>query len=314
MSSLNDRTILPALHAITGYLLVWLAATLWASLGPIYKLLINFGLLPLTVVTFRAGLAALILAGWLLVRERSLARLRIARGDWPLMLAYGVIGVAFFYAVYVYAVQLTGVAVAVVLMYTAPAWVALIAWWRLGEGMDRSRALALLFALVGCALVSQAYNPTALRLNAVGVLCGLGAGLGYGLYSVFNKIALGRYTPVTVQFYGLTIGAIFLALSQPPASTLTLLRSPWLLGGVVLVALGPTLGGGLAYAAGVQRLPVSIASLVATLEPALATLFGYLFFGEVLQPGQWIGTGLILAVVILLRPQSRKEITAQTAQ
>jgi DME family drug/metabolite transporter len=218
------------------------------------------------------------------------------------LLAYGMIGIACFYAAYIYAVQLTGVAVAVVLMYTAPAWVALIAWWRLGEGMDRVRALALLCAFGGCVLVAQVYDLAALRLNAVGVLCGLGAGLGYGLYSIFNKLALRRYMPMTVQFYGFAIGAGFLALSQPLANLMLPLHSPWLLGGLVLMALGPTLGGGLAYAAGVQRLPISVASLVATLEPALATLMGYLLFGETLQPGQWVGACLILMAVILLRP------------
>lgn len=308
MASLKNRgatqAVTPYSDTVAGYLLVWLAAALWAGLGPIYKLLMGFGIPPLTVVTFRAALAALILAGWTLARQRSLGGLRIAREDWPLMLSYGAIGIACFYAAYIYAVQLTGVAVAVVLMYTAPAWVALIAWWRLGEGMDGPRALALLCALAGCVLVAQAYDPTALRLNAMGVLCGLGSGLGYGLYSVFNKLALRRYVPTTVQFYGFAIGTGFLALSQSPASLLMPLRSPWLLGGLVLMAIGPTLGGGLAYAAGVRRLPVSVASLVATLEPALATLFGYLLFGEVLRPGQWIGACLILAAAILLRPST----------
>jgi DME family drug/metabolite transporter len=328
MTTSNDG-LPPASRVITGYFLIWLAAALWASLGPIYKLLMGLGLLPLTVVTFRAGLAALFLAGWTLVRERSLAPLRIARRDWPLMLAYGAVGIAFFYAVYVYAVQLTGVAVAVVLMYTAPAWVALIAWRWLGEGMDRSRVAALLLAFVGCMLVAQVNDLASLRLNGAGVLCGLGAGLGYGLYSVFNKVASSRYAPITVQFYGFAIGAIFLASSQPLTSTLAPtqtsglapFRSPLLLGEIVLMAIGPTLGGGLAYAAGVQRLPVSVASLLATLEPALATLFGYLLFGEVLQPGQWIGTCLILAAVVLLRPQAARAnhkpentVTAQTAQ
>ena len=229
------------------------------------------------------------------------------------MLAYGAIGIAFFYGVYVYAIQLTGVAVSVVLMYTAPAWVVLIAWWRLGEGMDRQRGTALGMAFIGCMLVAQVYDPAALRLNTVGVLCGLGAGFGYGLYSVFNKMALSRnYTPATVQFYGFAIGALLLAFAQPADALLMPVRSPMLLGGLILLAVGPTLGGGLAYAAGVQRMPVSVASLVAMLEPALATFFGFLFFGEMLQVGQWIGTALILAAAVLLRPRSRQPVTART--
>lgn len=289
---------------VVGYLLIWLAAALWASLGPFYKLLFHLGASPLTVVTFRAAVAALVLGGWAAMRGPSRERLRIARRDLPLLLAYGAIGIAFFYAVYVYAVQLIGVAVAVVLMYTAPAWVALIAWRRLGEGMDRSRALALALAFAGCFLVAQAYDRQALQVNALGIVCGLGAGLGYGLYSIFNKIGTARYPPTTVQFYGFAIGAALLSLMQPWEMLLAPLHSPLLLGGLIFMAIGPTLGGGLAYAAGVQRLPVSVASLLATLEPALATLFGYLLFDEALQPPQWLGMLAILAAATLLRPRA----------
>ncbi len=289
-----------------GYLLVWLAATLWASLGPFYKLLLGLGVSPLAVVTFRTWLAALLLGGWMIIRKRSLAWLSLARRDRLLILAYGLIGIAFFYAAYVYAVQTTGVAIAVVLMYTAPAWVTLIAWWRLGEHVNRTQVMALALAFLGCALVAQIYDPAALHFNALGILYGLSAGLGYGLYSVFNKLALRRYPPTTVQFYGFAVGTIALALTQRPAELFAPMRSPLLLGLLTVMAVGPTLGGGLAYAAGVQRLPVNVASLLATLEPALAVLFGYWLFGEVLEWGQWLGAGLILLTAILLRPRGEE--------
>ncbi|HEY65283.1 MAG TPA: EamA family transporter [Caldilineae bacterium] len=294
---------------LIGYLLVWMAAVLWASLGPLYKLLLDQGMPPLMIVALRTIGAAIILIGWTVARERSLAGLRIARRDVPLMLAYGIIGITFFYAAYAYAIQLTGVAVAVVLMYTAPVWVALIAW-RLGEGIGIRQVIALIAALLGCALVAEAYDPAALRLNAVGVLWGLGAGLGYGLYSIFNKIAVSRYAPLTVQFYGFAIGGILLMGLQASKGPSVALRSPLLSGAVALLMVACTLGGGLTYAMSVQRIPVSIASLLATLEPALATLFGYVFFGERLRLGQWVGAGMILAVAILLRPREEaRELT-----
>jgi drug/metabolite transporter (DMT)-like permease len=52
----------------------------------------------------------------------------------------------------------------------------------------------------------------------------------------------------------------------------------------------------------VQWVPVSVAAIVATWEPAVAVLFGYVLFGERLEPGQWLGTACILGAVLLLRP------------
>ena len=50
---------------------------------------------------------------------------------------YGVFGIALFYATYINAILSVGVAVAAVLLYTAPVWVTLIAWRFLGERLTR---------------------------------------------------------------------------------------------------------------------------------------------------------------------------------
>jgi len=58
-----------------------------------------------------------------------------------------------------------------------------------------------------------------------------------------------------------------------------------------------------AYAAGVRTVPVSVASLVATLEPVLAALLAFVVLGETLSVEQLLGGGLILLAVWLLRPR-----------
>ena len=50
-------------------------------------------------------------------------------------------------------------------------------------------------------------------------------------------------------------------------------------------------------------MPVSVASLVATLEPVLAALLAFLVLGETMGVGQMVGGLLILMAVWLLRPR-----------
>ncbi len=286
--------------SLRGYGLILVAATLWASLGVFYKYLINdYGLQPLTAAALRGSIGGLMLLAALGALRVDL---RVPRRDWPVFLAYGVIGVALFFICYVTAINLTGVAVAAVLMYTSPAWVAVISWRWLGERLGGRGLLALALALAGAALVARIYNPQALRVNWLGVVAGLAAGITYGLYSVFNKLLVRRHAPWVVQVYGLLIGAGALLLLVPFADLRRGFASPTALLLIVGMGLIPTLVASLAFAVGVQYIPVNRAAIVAIWEPAVATFFGYLFFAERLEAGQWLGMACILAAVMLLRP------------
>ncbi len=304
---------MPRNRTLLGYLLVITAALCWATLGVFYTVAVKaFGLSPLTVVTYRTLLAALMLGG--VLAWRGGATLRVRREHVRLFVAYVLFGIVIFYIAYVYAILLTGVAVAAVLLYTAPAWVALIARLALGEPLTPRVGIALGLTWVGVILVAQAYNLEHVRLNFWGILAGLVSGLTYGLYSVFQKVAVRHYRPWAVQWHGLFWGGLLIALLQPPEALLAPIRQPavlpWLLG----LALLPTLGGGLAYTVGVQWIPVSVASIVATLEPVAATVFGYVFLNERLEPPQWIGGMGILVAVWLLRPrdEAAREPEART--
>ena len=124
------------------------------------------------------------------------------------MLAFGLFGIAAFYIVYVTAIDLAGMSVAAVLLYTAPAWVALISAVFLGEKLTPVKLVAVTLAMAGCALVARVYDVRGLQLNWLGILAGLGAGLTYALYSVFNKVGLRRHDGWTVLAYGLLVQAV----------------------------------------------------------------------------------------------------------
>src|SRR5215212_772044 len=250
--------------------LVLLAAGLWGTLGTTYRLGIDqFGLTPETVVFYRAFFTLLLVALGLVVWRRGR---RLAWRDLGLLALYGVLGVTLFYLFYIYAVVLTGVTTAVVLLYTAPAWVTLLAWRIFGEPLRGRTLLALALAFAGSALVAGAYDPARLQVNALGMLCGLGAAFTYALYSIFGKLVIRRGVPVPLMmFWMFLVGSAGLALAQPPARLLAPGPRPlaWLM--LLALALGPTLGALAAYTAALRHLDASAASIIATFEPLVAT-------------------------------------------
>ncbi|MEE8386584.1 MAG: EamA family transporter [Dehalococcoidia bacterium] len=287
---------------LRGYGLVLVAAGLWATLGLIYHQLEIYGLSPLTIAFFRAAVSALILFPILMWRRPGW--LKLERRDWLLFIILGLFGVAAFFVVYIYAIDLTGMGVAAVLMYTAPAWVALISAIFFGERLGALKIAVLLLACAGCGLVGRVYDVDSVRLNALGILAGLGAGLTYGLYTIFSKVAQRRYTAWGTLAYAMGLGALFMLPLQSPGDVVQALTSPAAIFWLLTLALIPTLVGGAAFNAALRRVPASEASVVATLEPVIAALLGWAFLKEQMDPLQLLGAGLILTAVIILQRES----------
>jgi DME family drug/metabolite transporter len=284
------------------------AGSLFATSGVLIKHLVQgYGLQPLTVVAARTALAALILFGLLGVRDRQLLRLR-AR-DIPFFLLFGLICVALLQASWAYAVSLIDVGVAVVLNYTAPAWAALFAWPLLGERINRQKGTALLLTTAGVALIVRIFDVQFLSLNVEGLLWGLGSGVLYGLYSIFVRRALKRYSFWTIVTYTFAIGGLFLVLAQlvlspveaSPSRVLSALAQPGAVLWLVILALVPTLGGYSLFTFGLRFLEATVATILATIEPVMATLWAALFLGESLTWPQVVGGALVIGGVIALQ-------------
>ena len=285
-------------NLIKGYALIVLAALLWSTLGSFYKDLINsYGITPLSIAFFRAVLSgSVLLVGLLFFRPQLLV---VEWRDIPLLVSFGVFGVAGFFMVYVFAVDSAGVGVAAVLLYTAPVWITIISRQFLGETISHRQWMALGLAFLGCTLVVDIYNLEQMKTNAVGILFGLASGLGYALYSVFNKASVKRYSPWTVLLYGMSIGALILLPMQSMSEVVGALQMPPVLLRLLGVALVATLGSGLAFATGLKFVPVSSAGVVANLEPVSAVVLAFLLFGEMMTGGQLLGGVLIIIGAIL---------------
>jgi drug/metabolite transporter (DMT)-like permease len=282
------------------------AAFLWGTIGLAARALFAAGLTPLQAAVWRAlGAFTLLFAYSLVANRRALA---ITLHDLPLFAAYGAVSVAGFMTVYFVAIELTTVATAAVLLYTAPVWVVVLARLIFHEPMTKMKAVAVGFAFLGCAMVIgvmgldspvAATGSAAGRLTPEGLLAGLGAGLTYALYSIFGKAALRRHLPLTTVVYSLGFGGLFLVianggLSRPPEAGLAPL---------VYVTLFPTAIAYLLYIGGLRWIEAGRASVVATLEPVVAALAGAFILLEPFGLLQWIGAALVIAGVVLVQTE-----------
>lgn len=291
-------------HSTRGYFFILLAAVLWGTIGLLMRGLHDtFGLSALTLAFLRAGISFTIVFLILLFVRRDL--LRLTRQSFVRLGLYGLIGIAIFYFVYAQAIITTTVTTAVVLLYTAPAFVALMAWRAWGESLDTRKLIAIGLAFAGCALVARAYDPSQLSLNWLGIVFGLGAGFTYALFTVFSKAGMRQFSTWTLMTYELLFGALFLLPLQNMNELAILGKQPeaWLL--LLGLAFGPTLGAITSFNLGLRDLPASNASIVATLEPVVASVLAFIVLGERLEPLQILGGGMVIAGAVWLSAGNR---------
>ncbi len=287
-----------------GVLLVAAAALIWGTLGILFTFILRYGMDASTLAFWRASLAATAMVTGLAVAQPKL--LRIRRRDVPFFLLFGVLSIGGLSVVYIQAVDRVGVATAAVLLYTAPAWVTVLAWRLYGEPLTRLKIAALVLAFLGTVLVAQAHDLARLRVNATGLLFGLASGFTYAMYTIFSRRSLRNYSALTTVTYSLVFAGLVLApLVSPGDVRLVIGGPPTLWGLLITLALGPTVGSYLLYTRGLQYIEASVASITAMLEPVSAAVLGYVILHQRLAPVQILGGALILTAVGLLAMSQR---------
>jgi drug/metabolite transporter (DMT)-like permease len=241
----------------------------------------------------------------------SRGRFRLDRTLWSFFLLYGLC-LSLFNSMWTFSVQFNGAAIATVLAFSSPAMTAALAHYILHEPMNRTKLLSLALSLPGIVLVSGAVDPTAWKVNAAGIIFGLLTGFMFACYNMLGKTSSNKgIDPWTTMIYGFSSAIVFLFLFNVLANALggqpVLGNFLWLgssVGGwalLLLLGVGPTIGGYGLYLVSLGFLPATAANLIGALEPAFTAIWAYLLFHEQLTFIQIVGSLLVFASVILLR-------------
>lgn len=286
------------------YIYVLLGAALWGIIGLFIDELSEAGFTALQIVTLRVVSAAVMLVCFLAIKNPKL--LKIDLKDSFSFIGTGIFSIVFFNWCYFTAIEEVSLSVAVILLYTGPAFVAILSRIFFKEPMTNRKVGALLLTLLGCALVIKVIPLSDQRISWFGILVGLGSGFGYALYSIFGKHALKKYESLTV----ITYTFIFASAVLLPVSGITIEAEQLASTHIWLQVLGlgffPTALAYMLYTTGLSMIESSRASITATIEPVVATLLGVFIFNELLTLYQIVGILLVLTAVVLIQLKKRR--------
>ncbi|MEE0776467.1 MAG: DMT family transporter [Bacillota bacterium] len=279
--------------------LVILAAVLWGVMGIFVRRLETMGLGTMEIVAIRVAATAIVMMGFLMFYDRSL--LKIKPRDLWLFLFNGLVSVMLFNFSYYKTMSLTSLSVAAVLLYTAPIMVMMMSAIIFKERINAQKLAALGLAFGGCVFVTGVLG-NASSISALGLGTGLLAGFGYALYSIFGTLIMKRnYHPLTVTAYTFFIASFVVV----PMSDLQAIGEVASMGGGMLLyllafALVSSILPFSLYTVGLSHMETSKASIIASVEPVVATIVGVLVFHEAITVAGIFGICLVLSAVVLL--------------
>ena len=286
-----------------------IAASFWGVIGVFSRQLNDRGLDSIQVTEVRCIVTALSLLVILAIYDRRL--LKIDPKDIWMFFGTGVIGIISFNILYFEAAQIVSLSMTSVLLYTAPFFVVILSMFLFKEKLTKQKGLSLVLAFTGCLLISGIIGSSE-GFNAKGFLLGLGSGIGYALYTIFSKIALRKYHAFTLTFYTfLVAGICLIPFSDLPHMADVAINVDgallWMLALGILITTLPYF----LYNFGLNGLDAGIASVMAFIEPMVATIAGFLIYNESPTAANFLGILMILFAVILLNIQfgGKKEDT-----
>ena len=280
------------------YASILAAAALWGIIGVWNRNLMAAGLSPTGIVVVRNFGGMLLLLAVFAVKDRGVFRVR--KEHLKYFFGTGIISVVLFTSCYFSCQKICSLAVASILLYTAPSFVVILSAMLWKEPVTKKKLLALALTLVGCACVCGVFDG-GLTVTFTGILLGLGAGFFYALYSIFGRYALAHYSSMTVTVWTFIFAGPASLVMLRPAEMRAVFTAPsaWLLaaGLVVFSTVAPYI----LYTRGLARVESGKASIMASLEPVVAALAGVLIFGEPMGLLTLLGILCVLAGVYILR-------------
>ncbi len=293
---------------LSGYLMGITAYTLFGVNGTLSRLLLDYGVSPVTLAEFRMLIGGTILFTVLVVGQRSLLRFSYRHWVWIVPFGLSLALLIYFYSV---AISLLPLAVVLVIQFSAAAWMTLgkALWERRWPAAPVLAALATTFS--GVILITGIWQQSFNGLAGIGLLYASLTMLTY-IANLLLGNRVGKELPaLSSATYGALVASIFWLVVQPPWS---IPASTWQPQRLPLIVLVGVVGMALPYSlvlASLRRIEAARVGMVSTFEIVAAGVIAYFWLGQYLTIWQIMGCLLVLIGVIFLQYEKPGSPTTQ---
>jgi len=287
-----------------GIIALLVTVFIWASTFTVIKIGLE-RITPLNLSFVRSILATFFLLGWLLLKGNRQEIARALKFHLGYIIGLGVVGVALFNIFQNIGIGLTSSGIASLLVASNPVFILILGASFLGEKITKSKAAGIVLGFVGIIIVTFLGKNMALLLRSGsfwGNILVLLSAVCWAVYSVMNKSALKRYSPLILTALAYVFGSLILFFFCFTFEDVSLIFQWSLSSWLILLYLG-ILASGVTFYLWNYALSIMEASRVSVfifLIPVLAILLGKVILNETITGFTFLGTALVLSGIYLM--------------
>ncbi len=276
------------------------ASTLFGLNGSLSRLLFDDGISPITLVEFRMLIGAICLLAVLVIWQRR--GLKVPRRSWGWIVAFG-LSLAMVTYTYFVAISRLPLAIALVIQFTAPAWMVFgVAIWR--RKLPSAYVLAALgLTFGGVILLTGLWRAHLNGLDAIGLLYCLLAVVAYIVYLLLGR-QVGKSIPsLTATAYGALVASSFWFGVQPPWAIPV---NTWTLYHLILILLVGIIGMAIPFSlvlGSLRRIDPTRVGIASMLELVAGGIIAYFWLGQHLDFLQLMGCVLVMGGITILQSE-----------
>ena len=279
------------------HLIAVLTVCIWGSTFIATKTLINQGLTPVEIFTYRFSLAYLCLLAF--CHQKLMAN---TWRDEGLFLLAGLTGGSLYFISENSALEITMASNVSLIVCTTPVLTVLLSSFFFKEKLRKGFIAGSLVALSGVTLV--VFNGSVfLKLNPLGDCLTLLAALSWAFYSLILRQMGNKYSTLFITrkvfFYGLITMILYLPFA-PSSFLLERLCYPLVYGNLLFLGIVASMLCYLSWNACVRIIGASRASNYLYINPLVAVWASHLFLSEPITPTALLGAGLIIGGVYIV--------------
>ncbi|MBV7273795.1 DMT family transporter [Clostridium sp. PL3] len=286
-------------NKLIGYIYLLLAALIWGGMYVVSKYTLSF-VSPITLLWMRYIIAFIVLFITLTISNSKKGyKTAIKKKEWLLIVWIGFIGYFVSICLQFIGIKLSDAHTGSLITASTPVFVILFAKFILGEVFTKKKIIALLLATSGVIVVIGL--DSMMVKHFFGNIVLVGAAITWALLSIYVKVATKHLDSLTITTYSIFFALIFTTpfMLYGHENITSIIGNRQLILGVLYIGVLSTAGAFFLWNKGIEMVDTGIGSLFLFFQPVTGAILGWIFLGERLNFGFFIGGFLIVIAVIM---------------